>query len=490
MVTPRLTRYIPHEPTEKQTVALVAHRFVADPSQPVELFYGGAAGGGKSDWLLMGALQYVDQPEYASIIFRRTYTQLSKPGALIARSKTWLGQTDARWVEQEKTWHFPSGAKLAFGYLESDGDEENYQSAEFQFIGFDELTHFTERQYTYLFSRLRRLEGTDIPLRLCGASNPGSRGHAWVRDRLVEGKAPNRVFIPARIDDNEHIDKPAYLTALAHLRPALQQQLRDGDWSAFEGMAYRLLEGIHVVPQETMIPHGWERFEAMDYGTTAPTSWGCFATDHEGNVVAHGLYHSPGDVADHALAIKLKRETWLAKDGNGDEIPATTWAPADLQRRWGKTIGGKEMSALTEFADHGMNFAPAQQDRRAGFARIRELLRPDPAHKFPGWHPMAGARGAPHFYILDSEEMQPLISNLRDAPLEDIDAPLGKFPGEAVDERWEHDHGHAHAMLRYALMSRPGASPVPEQIPEDPRARLLYEHEKRLSNEAREYDWN
>jgi hypothetical protein len=80
-------RYCPHAPTEQQTLALVAHRFLPD-DEPSEVFYGGAAGGGKSDWLLMGALEYVDVPGYAAIIFRRTYTDLSLPGAIMARSPT------------------------------------------------------------------------------------------------------------------------------------------------------------------------------------------------------------------------------------------------------------------------------------------------------------------------------------------------------------------------------------------------------------------
>lgn len=488
MVTPRLTKYIPHDPltNDRQWEALVVHRFVEHPDEPIEIFYGGAAGGGKSDWLLMGALQYVDQPDYAAIIFRRTYMQLSKPGALISRSKQWLKQTDARWVDQEKTWHFPSGAKLAFGYLESDGDEENYQSAEFQYIGFDELTHFTERQYTYLFSRLRRLEGMDIPLRLCGASNPGSRGHAWVRDRLVQGRAPNRVFVPARIDDNPHLDKPAYLTALAHLRPALQQQLRDGDWSAFEGMAYLVKEGVHVVPPFA-IDNWWHRFEAMDYGTSNPTSWGCFATDYDGNVIAFGLHHEPGFPSDTAPKIHNARVRWWQRDDKGELQRAICYAPADIRTRYTKSEAtGKEVSAETEFNELGIYFAHAQQDRRAGYIRISEMLKLDPDHVFPDWHPRAREKGAPRLYILDTEEMQPLISCLRDAPLEDVDANLSKLPGEAVEEDWESRIGHAHAMLRYALMSRPRSSAEPQKVEEDyrvarvaERLRAIEEREKK-----------
>jgi hypothetical protein len=408
---------------------------------------------------------------------------LSKPGALIARSKQWLSQTDARWNDQDKIWTFPSGASLAFGYLEHDGDEENYQSAEFQFVGFDELTHFSEAQYLYLFSRLRRLEGIEIPLRLCGASNPGSRGHAWVRDRLVEGRAPNRVFIPAKVDDNEHLDQLAYLASLSHLSETLQAQLREGNWDAFEGLAYpKFRKDIHVVPPFPL-SDTWERLEALDYGINNPTSWGCFAVDFDGNVIAHGLYYSPGMVSDHAAAIHERRKTWWP-----ERTAWTCYAPPDIKTRWGKRdTTGRELSAETEFNDHGLTFATAQNDRRAGYARVLEMLKPDPNRAFPPWHPRAGQPGSPRFFIMDKPELEPLVAQVRDAPLEEPDAPLGRLPGEAVDLRWESDHGHAHAMLRYALMSRPQATERPAYDP-DPRKRALRDVMRRNARVGA-YDW-
>ncbi len=124
--------WIPHEPTPKQA------EFLLLPDR--EAFYGGAAGGGKSDALLMAALQYVEVPNYAAILFRRTFADLALPGALMDRSQEWLSGTEARWNERDKTWTFPSGATISFGYLEHENHKYRYQSAEFQFIGFDELT--------------------------------------------------------------------------------------------------------------------------------------------------------------------------------------------------------------------------------------------------------------------------------------------------------------------------------------------------------------
>jgi len=191
------------------------------------VFFGGAAGGGKSDALLMVALQYVLFPDYAALLLRRTYADLSLPGALMDRAYDWLSPTDAKPVDGGRSWQFPSGATLTFGYLENEKDRFRYLSSEFQFVGFDELTQFSETQYLYLNSRLRRLEGSDIPIRMCSASNPGGIGHEWVKARFIEGDLP---FIPSLLDDNPYIDKKAYEEALAKLDPVTREQLRHGNW--------------------------------------------------------------------------------------------------------------------------------------------------------------------------------------------------------------------------------------------------------------------
>src|SRR5262245_24734124 len=171
--------YIPQTPTPRQMLFLNL--------TSLEALYGGAAGGGKSSALLMCALdpRCISIPHFSALMLRRTYADLSKPGALMDRAHEWLSQTDARWNDQKKQWRFPNGALLSFGYLDTDLDVFQYQSAEYQLIAFDELTQFTERQYLYLFSRLRRLAGVDVPLRMRAASNPGGIGHQWVQERFV-----------------------------------------------------------------------------------------------------------------------------------------------------------------------------------------------------------------------------------------------------------------------------------------------------------------
>lgn len=199
-----------------------------------EILYGGAAGGGKSDALLMAALQYVDIAGYHALLLRRTYADLALPEAIMNRSQEWLGASDAHWNGTEKTWTFPSSATLTFGYLQHENDKYRYQSSAFQFIGFDELTQFTSTQYTYMFSRLRRAENSLAPLRMRSASNPGGVGHEWVKARFLSANTAGRIFIPAKLADNPYLDQTEYLQSLSELDIITRQRLKDGNWDVNE----------------------------------------------------------------------------------------------------------------------------------------------------------------------------------------------------------------------------------------------------------------
>jgi predicted phage terminase large subunit-like protein len=197
-----------------------------------EILYGGAAGGGKSAGILAAALQYVTEPGYDALILRRSYADLEKPGSLIPLSKEWLLPTAADYNEQTHRWTFPSGATLSFGHVQNDTSVvQDYQGSAFAFIGFDELTQFTEFMYRYLFSRLRKTIGLRFPSRMRATSNPGGVGHEWVRKRFIDAAdGIKRLFIPARLEDNPGLDREDYEESLAQLDPVTRAQLRHGDW--------------------------------------------------------------------------------------------------------------------------------------------------------------------------------------------------------------------------------------------------------------------
>jgi predicted phage terminase large subunit-like protein len=231
LLVPRFTKYIAHAPTPKQQAFLLLNC--------LDAFYGGAAGGGKSDALLMAALQYVDIPGYNAILFRDTFKNLSKPEGLIPRSHEWLQGTDAIWKDGSY-WLFPSGATLSFSYLDGPLDHFNHQSAAYQFVGIDEIVQIRKHQALYLFTRTRRSKenpNSAVPIRFRCASNPPAREQLkrgdWVKSRYVDRQTRgSRVFISARMEDNPFLDQDEYRRAFSEsgIDPVTRRQLEKGDW--------------------------------------------------------------------------------------------------------------------------------------------------------------------------------------------------------------------------------------------------------------------
>lgn len=266
-LTPRLTKYIPYDPTPKQRAFLLMNG-------QKEILYGGAAGGGKSVAQLMAALQFVDIPGYSAILFRKTYADLALPGALIDMSKEWLmpfaKTKEVSWSDKEKQWSFPSGATINFGYLESINDCYRYQGAEFQYIGMDECTHIDPANYRYLFSRLRKTKSLEVPLRFRATANPGGvYGEYYYQRFFVEGKDAGRIFISAGLRDNPYLDYDEYASALDELDPVEKEQLLNGNWQIKAQGDVLSRNWFNVVPAN-QIPTGASHVRFWDMASTDP----------------------------------------------------------------------------------------------------------------------------------------------------------------------------------------------------------------------------
>ena len=279
-----------------------------------ECLYGGAAGGGKSDALVCEALRQVHIPHYKGIIFRKTYKQLSE---LIEKSKTYYKAAfpKAKYNGSDHMWAFPSGAKIYFGNMQSSEYKTNYQGKAYDFIGFDELTHFTWEEYSYMFSR-NRASGPGTRVYIRATTNPGGIGHGWVKERFITVAPPmtrvrakieipnpeggvikldrDRIFVPATVFDNKKLleNNIEYLASLAILPEAERKALLEGDWDSFEGQVftewindpehYDDRQWTHVI-NPFRIPKSWRIYRGFDWGFSHPFSVGWYAVDTEGN---------------------------------------------------------------------------------------------------------------------------------------------------------------------------------------------------------------
>ena len=263
---PAWSNYCPQEPTPKQLAALMLPH--------MEVFFGGAGGGGKSSWLGMSALQYVDYPGYSCLLLRRQLRDWLEEDALLSRMTNWLSGTDVIW--DDKTWAFifpKSGATIRFGHIGRQGAQMRYESSAYQMIGFDELCQHHEEWYKFMFSRLRRpvcdihrvneegepnydpscpqcVQKMAIPLRMRSTGNPPKLGDPgrWVRNyfkiKLVgdryRGTDPSRPHIPAYLEDNPYIDQKGYSQALSRLDPVTRDQILRGNWGVSADGRFKL----------------------------------------------------------------------------------------------------------------------------------------------------------------------------------------------------------------------------------------------------------
>lgn len=370
--------------------------FLARPEE--EALYGGAAGGGKSDALLAEALRQVHIPHYRALILRKTYPQLTD---LIDRSRAMYGSAcpDAVYASGEHCWKFASGAKIYFGSMQYAKDRINYQGKAYDFIAFDELTHFTWEEYSYMLSRNRPTgPGTRVYMR--AATNPGGVGHGWVRQRFIMPAPPmtpvtetyqvrgpkgkvltvqrSRVFVPSTVFDNKILleNDPAYLASLAALPEAEKQALLYGRWDSFEGQVftewrddpahYLDQRWTHVVEPFTVPPH-WKIWRGYDFGYSKPFSVGWYAADEEGRLYRIREYYGCTDTPNTGLRIdpveqaRRIREIEESDPNLKGKVITAVADPAIFDESRGESI-----AAMMERSPNFLHWFPGDNTRLAG----------------------------------------------------------------------------------------------------------------------------
>lgn len=295
-----------------------------------ELLYGGAAGGGKSDALLIDALgihqEAILWERYKGIIFRKTFPEL---GELIDRSRQLYPYfyPGAEYNKTDHVWKFPSGAQIIFGFLEKDDDRFKYQGHSYQYVGWDELTHWaTPVPYLFLRSRTRSVNRPGKPRIQCytrATTNPGGKGHAWVKawwniqndgaatqfikrfknpipreDGTFEEALSRRCFIPSRLSDNPHLADTGYREVLLSQTEHDRKRLLEGRWDITEGQFFTEWDPTQDIVEPFQIPVDWPRWRAMDWGYARPYSVGWYAMSPDGVIFRYKELYGWGGAPD------------------------------------------------------------------------------------------------------------------------------------------------------------------------------------------------
>jgi len=301
-----------------------------------EVLYGGAAGGGKSDALLIDlwALQAggPEHPQHRAICFRRSYPELKD---LIDRSHDLFPKfiSGIRYDKNEHIWTTPMGAKFEFGYLSNDNDRFKYRGRAWNKIGFDELTLWaTPVCYEYLSTRNRSV-ARDLPCEMRATTNPDGVGQKWVMERwgIQEDGGPSRIlvpverelpdgnggwrmemstiartFIPAKLSDNPFLRGTGYRERLALLSPDVRDALLKGLWSGnqVEGAYYfKEIQRMRAEGRVGRIPHeaGVPVNTFWDIGWNDNTSLWCHQAAGFQNRFIHA-YQNSGEQYAHYVA--------------------------------------------------------------------------------------------------------------------------------------------------------------------------------------------
>ena len=424
-----------------------------------EVLFGGAAGGGKSDYLVIEALRQVHIPHYKAIIFRRTYDELNEliEKTLKLYPKAFPNATFR--MTPKPTWTFRSGAKILFRAMQYEQDRKKYQGQAYDFIGFDELTHFTYLMYNYMWSR-NRANGPGTRVYMRATANPGGIGHSWVKSRFIDiapAATPksfiqeidtpegdvikierNRIFIPSSIFDNKELLKndPNYLASLAMLPTAERNALLYGDWLSFSGQVfdefiddpqhYKDKTNTHVIAP-FKIPDHWKIFRSYDFGYAKPFSVGWWAVDTRGCI--YRIRELYGSTDEPNVGVKWTPHKQAAKVREIEEkyYPDRNIFGVADPSIWDASRGE---SIAAAFESEGIYFDPGDNKRIPGKMQMHYRLAFD-------------ERGLPMMYI---------FNNCRDF--------IRTVPGLVYDQHDAEDvdtdgEDHIYDEARYFAMEKP-----------------------------------
>jgi len=363
-----------------------------------EIFYGGGRGGGKSWTLCYSFLAGVEQygEHWKGVLIRRTYPELDE---IIDQTrqmyKTVYPEADYKVGRHE--WVFPNGATLKLRHLENEADADHFQGQQYTWIGWDELTSWTDMKAYHKLKACLRTGAAEVPdKKIFSTGNPGGANHQNIKKYFIDAAPEStviagedgmkRMYIRSVVTDNKilmHRD-PGYIDRLKAVGDeALVSAWLKGDWDSFVGQYFTNWDEKKIAVPSFEIPDHWPLFGGMDYGEAAPTSYGLYTVDYDSNVYRLcEYYQSNATASQHARAIAQMIESCPF---TGGRYPQATYADPSMfvKRRLSEVINH---SPADVFADHGIFLTRANNDRVTGWRIVNDALIKERFYCFNGWN--------------------------------------------------------------------------------------------------------
>lgn len=360
-------------------------KFLVEFSDVDFAFYGGAAGGGKTDALIAyQILRRTRFPGSKGLFLRRSFADLSKSGSAIDRFLELTKALGVRYDGNAHKGYWPNGSVTEFGYCASNADKQNYHGAQYDDITFDEATQLEADWITYIAGRARvrnpELAKMGLRRQIRAAGNPGGAAHAYFRNRfivngdgvVVTDKAlsppQTRVFVSARVDDNQELlaTDPNYKAGLQQISNETERRaMLDGDWDVFEGQVFtEWRRALHVVAPLTP-PADWPRWIAFDWGYAAPCSVGWYAQCMDtGQIVRYNEMYQ-NRLTDTEMAQRILSMS------HGQRIDYMTCDPSIWSHKGGNATTAEVFDRV--FGGR-IPLVPANNDRLTGLRRCHDFL--------------------------------------------------------------------------------------------------------------------
>lgn len=355
---------------------------------------------------------------------------------------------------------FTNGSDLYFGYMKEDGDELQYQGLEFDFIIFEEATHYLWDQVRYLTGeRMRATTNVSRPFALY-PSNPGNQGHQWYKRLFIEKSYDPELnedpaeytFVQSYVWDNKILLRrdPKYIKKLATLPEPLRSWRLWGDWDAGMGLAVTQIDkGVHIIDPFD-VPHHWRLFGAFDWGYSHPFSFGVYAVDEDGRMykldTITGRRKLPAEIARYVIG------TLRGKWGIEPDDLKPVYAGHDCWSNF-RSRGEQTPSIAEVMQEHNFRMARAKnyKDRVLGLNNLRKFLA------WEDMHPEGGDL-TPYLRFFDTQGNRQCVSQIASMP-SDPDNPEDALKQDA--DEYGHGGDDMYDETRYAAASR--KPPAPDQ---------------------------